>query len=121
MGLMYKKYNGERGHGQTPNLIKFNNSMYIKVAPREGFNSTEDIPIYLYATKGTIAKMTHFLHQNDQRSLTIIRLGCSTLPIQTFTIFLTFETATRLFGKFRKNDPNGIQAPDTAKRHPKEA
>ncbi len=23
--------------------------------------------------------------------------------------------------KFRKNDPNGIQAPDTAKRHPKEA
>eukprot|EP01084_Bolivina_argentea_P139614 245595_1 len=98
MGLMDKKYNGDHGHGETHNLIKFIDSMYIKVVPREGFNSTEDIPIYLYATKGTIAKMTHLLHQNHQRNLSLIFWSCSTWSSPTLTICLTSQTTTRSFG-----------------------
>eukprot|EP01084_Bolivina_argentea_P265038 449121_1 len=126
---MHEKYNGEHRHGALPNLIKFMNHMPIKVSPGEGFNPTEDIHIYLYATEDTIAKITHFLHQNRQRNMGLIFSACSTWLMRTFTISSTSETTTRLSGKyaykdgirkFRQIGSNGIFVCYTAKRHLKE-
>eukprot|EP01083_Nonionella_stella_P288162 980698_1 len=74
------------------------NYMHIKVAHREGFNPTEDIHIYLYGTKGTIAEMTQFLHQNTQRNMGINFWACSTWSMRALRIFATSQTSTRSFG-----------------------
>eukprot|EP01084_Bolivina_argentea_P221359 374940_1 len=95
---MHEKHNGEDRHGALPNLIKFMNYMHIKVSSGEGFNQTEDIHIYLYATEGTIAKMTYLVHQNQQRTMSLIFWSCSTWSSPTLTICLTSQTTTRSFG-----------------------
>eukprot|EP01084_Bolivina_argentea_P221357 374935_1 len=126
---MHEKYNGKDRHTAIPILITFINYMHIKVAPREVFNPTEDIHIYLYATKDISTKIIHLLHQNHQRNLSLIFWAWSTWSMRTFTIFPTSETTTRSLGKyvykdgiwkFRKKGSNGIFVRYTAKRHRKE-
>eukprot|EP01083_Nonionella_stella_P288160 980695_1 len=96
--IMDEKYNGEYRDGEIQNLIKFINYMDIKAEPREGFTPTEDIHIYLYATKGTIAKIAQFLHQKRKSHLSITLWVWLTWSMRGFTIVVTSQTSTRSFG-----------------------
>ncbi len=67
--LTSEKYNGEHTPDATPKLIQNMDFVSIKLAPAEAFNPKEDILIYLYSTKGTIAKIAQFSDENRQRTM----------------------------------------------------